>query len=157
MGRDRRAGPDDEGRSTLTLGGVLNFADGLRSSSGSERIFIFTTNHPERLDPALIRPGRMDMHIQLTYCGMDGLRDLCRTYLGVTEHAGLAEVERLLGNGHGKLTPAQAAGVLEAHADDPDAGLQALIERLSLPSKAQSSPAVSSNASPGKEEEEERD
>ncbi|KAK9842389.1 hypothetical protein WJX84_008256 [Apatococcus fuscideae] len=57
MGRDKRGGGDDEGRSTLTLGGVLNFADGLRSSSGSERIFIFTTNHPERLDPALIRPG----------------------------------------------------------------------------------------------------
>ena len=43
-------------------------ADGIRSCCGSERIFVFTSNHPERLDPALIRPGRMDLHIALGYC-----------------------------------------------------------------------------------------
>lgn len=43
-------------------------ADGIRSCCGSERIFVFTSNHPERLDPALIRPGRMDLHIGLGYC-----------------------------------------------------------------------------------------
>ena len=49
-------------------GGVLNFADGLRSACGDQRIFIFTTNFPEVLDPALLRPGRMDLHIKLSYC-----------------------------------------------------------------------------------------
>ena len=43
-------------------------ADGIRSCCGSERIFVFTSNHPEQLDPALIRPGRMDLHIGLGYC-----------------------------------------------------------------------------------------
>ncbi|PWA72727.1 AAA-ATPase [Artemisia annua] len=44
----------------FSLSGLLNFIDGLWSCYGDERIIIFTTNHKERLDPALLRPGRMD-------------------------------------------------------------------------------------------------
>ncbi|KAE8694493.1 P-loop containing nucleoside triphosphate hydrolases superfamily protein isoform 3 [Hibiscus syriacus] len=44
----------------VTLSGLLNFIDGLWSSCGNERIIIFTTNHKDKLDPALLRPGRMD-------------------------------------------------------------------------------------------------
>ncbi|CAA0809717.1 P-loop containing nucleoside triphosphate hydrolases superfamily protein [Striga hermonthica] len=53
---------------TITLSGLLNFTDGLWSCCGSERIFVFTTNHIEKLDPALLRSGRMDMHIHMSYC-----------------------------------------------------------------------------------------
>ncbi|KAM0067747.1 putative AAA+ ATPase domain, ATPase, AAA-type, core [Helianthus debilis subsp. tardiflorus] len=44
----------------VTLSGFLNFIDGLWSSCGDERIIVFTTNRKEKLDPALLRPGRMD-------------------------------------------------------------------------------------------------
>ncbi|CAN6205544.1 unnamed protein product [Urochloa humidicola] len=47
----------------ITLSGLLNFIDGLWSTCGEQRIIVFTTNYKERLDPALLRPGRMDMHI----------------------------------------------------------------------------------------------
>ncbi|KAK6924411.1 hypothetical protein RJ641_010611 [Dillenia turbinata] len=43
----------------FTLSGLPNFIDGLRSSFGDERIIIFTTNHKDRIDPALMRPGGM--------------------------------------------------------------------------------------------------
>lgn len=46
---------------TLTLSGLLNAIDGIGASEG--RITIATTNHVTRLDPALIRPGRMDRQI----------------------------------------------------------------------------------------------
>lgn len=49
----------------LTLGGLLNAIDGIIDSNG--RILVMTTNHIERLDPALIRPGRCDKTIELTY------------------------------------------------------------------------------------------
>ncbi len=43
----------------LTFSGLLNAIDGVASQEG--RIFFMTTNHPEKLDPALTRPGRCDM------------------------------------------------------------------------------------------------
>ncbi|KAL6187595.1 hypothetical protein ACLB2K_038993 [Fragaria x ananassa] len=44
----------------FTLSGLLNFIDGLWSSCGDERIVVFTTNHMEKLDPALLRPDLIE-------------------------------------------------------------------------------------------------
>jgi len=49
----------------LTLSGLLNAIDGIFNNDG--RIMIMTTNHPEVLDNALIRPGRIDRKILLDY------------------------------------------------------------------------------------------
>jgi len=46
----------------LSFSGLLNALDGLGGKDAS--IFVLTTNHIDRLDPALIRPGRVDMHLQ---------------------------------------------------------------------------------------------
>lgn len=46
-------------KSSVTFSGLLNALDGVASSE--ERIIFMTTNHYERLDPALIRPGRVDI------------------------------------------------------------------------------------------------
>jgi len=51
-------------KSTVTLSGLLNAIDGVSSSEG--RILVMTTNKPKDLDQALIRPGRVDMHISFT-------------------------------------------------------------------------------------------
>ena len=53
-------------RSTLSLSAVLNEIDGIKGCH--RKIIIMNTNHPEKLDPALIRPGRMDYHYSLTRC-----------------------------------------------------------------------------------------
>ena len=47
-------------KSSVTFSGLLNALDGVASSE--ERIIFMTTNHYDRLDPALIRPGRVDIH-----------------------------------------------------------------------------------------------
>jgi chaperone BCS1 len=44
----------------VTFSGLLNALDGVASAS-SQRIVFMTTNHIDRLDPALIRPGRVDL------------------------------------------------------------------------------------------------
>lgn len=49
----------------LDLSGLLNVLDGVVDCPN--RILIMTTNHPEKLDPALIRPGRIDKIIYLGY------------------------------------------------------------------------------------------
>lgn len=50
-------------QSSVTFSGLLNALDGV--ASGESRIIFMTTNHVERLDPALIRPGRVDMIAEL--------------------------------------------------------------------------------------------
>jgi hypothetical protein len=48
--------------STITLAEFLEFLDGLVEMPS--RMIIFTTNHPEKLDPALLRPGRVDLIVE---------------------------------------------------------------------------------------------
>lgn len=47
----------------ITLSFLLNLIDGINENTG--RILIITSNHYDSLDPALIRPGRIDMTIGL--------------------------------------------------------------------------------------------
>lgn len=48
----------------ISLSGLLNAIDGVASHEG--RVLLMTTNFPEKLDEALIRPGRIDMKIAFT-------------------------------------------------------------------------------------------
>jgi hypothetical protein len=58
----------------LTLSVILNLMDGVLETPG--RIMIMTTNHPEALDPALIRPGRIDIMLQLGNCKASEVQEI---------------------------------------------------------------------------------
>ncbi|KAH7368208.1 mitochondrial chaperone BCS1 [Plectosphaerella cucumerina] len=59
----RQRDTDGYSGATVTFSGLLNALDGL--AAGEERIAFLTTNHIDRLDPALIRPGRVDMTVRI--------------------------------------------------------------------------------------------
>lgn len=59
----RKAEADGYSGANVTFSGLLNALDGV--ASGEERIIFLTTNYVERLDEALIRPGRVDMTVRL--------------------------------------------------------------------------------------------
>ncbi|KAK7307517.1 hypothetical protein VNO77_40653 [Canavalia gladiata] len=127
---ERRHG--DHGRKQadlqLTLSGLLNFIDGLWSSCGDERIIIFTTNHKERLDPALLRPGRMDMHIHMSYCSYQGFKLLASNYLEISsDHHLFGEIEGLIEDI--QITPAQVAEELMKN-EDAEATLEGFVKLL---------------------------
>ncbi|KAI0640692.1 hypothetical protein C8Q79DRAFT_921176 [Trametes meyenii] len=56
---------EDSDGSTLSLSGLLNSLDGVAAAEG--RLLFATTNHIERLDPALSRPGRMDVWVNFKH------------------------------------------------------------------------------------------
>ncbi|XP_071543491.1 mitochondrial chaperone BCS1 isoform X2 [Panulirus ornatus] len=67
------------GLNRLTFSGLLNCLDGVASAEA--RIVFMTTNYPERLDPALIRPGRVDLKEYIGYCTPHQLETMfCRFY-----------------------------------------------------------------------------
>jgi chaperone BCS1 len=60
-----KSNPAFGGTNTVTFSGLLNTLDGVASTEG--RIIILTTNYVERLDPALSRPGRVDLKLHVDY------------------------------------------------------------------------------------------
>ncbi|KAL9459856.1 hypothetical protein AB3S75_003124 [Citrus x aurantiifolia] len=94
----------------VTLSGLLNFIDGLWSCCGEGRIIVFTTNHKEKLDPALLRPGRMDMHLHMSYCNTSVFKQLAFNYLGISHHHLFEQIEELIKQVN--VTPAEVAGEL---------------------------------------------
>jgi len=71
----------------LTFSGLLNAIDGVASPEA--RLLVMTTNHLERLDPALIRPGRADVKLAFGNATADQARRLFERFF--PEDAALAE------------------------------------------------------------------
>mmetsp|Transcript_17806 Transcript_17806/g.41505 ORF Transcript_17806/g.41505 Transcript_17806/m.41505 type:complete len:731 (+) Transcript_17806:35-2227(+) len=66
-------------RPSFTMAGLLNVLDGVVDSPG--RILVMTTNHPEKLDPALIRPGRINQRLHLTYMMPEQVQQMTEHYM----------------------------------------------------------------------------
>ncbi|XVE82558.1 hypothetical protein DITRI_Ditri16bG0015000 [Diplodiscus trichospermus] len=133
-----------------TLSGLLNFIDGLWSSCGDERIIIFTTNHKEKLDPALLRPGRMDVHVYMGYCTPAAFRKLLTTYLGIKDDKPFGCIDDLIKSV--EVTPAEVAQQLMI-SDEPKTALKGLIEFLNM-KKKQKEEGVDENEEKGIKEKE---
>jgi len=99
----------------LDLAGVLNVLDGVVDTPN--RMVVMTTNHPELLDPALIRPGRVNLKINLDYIELAEALEMIEFYYGgmhkivltAGQKADLEDAWEQLecGDYKWKLTPAQ--------------------------------------------------
>ncbi len=87
--RDRGINKDEEtfsrestslikNKATTGLSNLLNALDGVTNNHG--RILIMTTNHKEVLDPALLRPGRVDVMVNIDYMSLDCLRQMLSNF-----------------------------------------------------------------------------
>jgi chaperone BCS1 len=74
----RSSEKEHEGENRLTMAGLLNALDGVLTPDG--RIIIMTTNHPDKLDPAIIRPGRADVHEAFEYLGASEQKKLAAKF-----------------------------------------------------------------------------
>ncbi|XP_007217212.2 AAA-ATPase ASD, mitochondrial [Prunus persica] len=139
--------------SKVTLSGLLNFIDGIWSACGGERLIVFTTNYVDKLDPALIRRGRMDKHIELSYCCYEAFKVLARNYLDLESHELFETIERLLGETN--MTPADVAENLMPNSvtEEADSCLKNLIEAIETAKEEARKKAEEEEASKKAEEE----
>lgn len=62
----------------MTLADLLEVLDGMTEMPG--RMIIFTTNHPEMLDPALLRSGRIDIKIHMKKLTRDNIQNMYKLW-----------------------------------------------------------------------------
>jgi chaperone BCS1 len=115
----------------LTMSGLLNAIDGIQATDG--RVLFMTTNHPERLDKALMRPGRIDRQVALDVATSE---QLGRMFLWFYRDAKVSP-SLLSGYAAGFVdgairgcSMAQAQQLMLRHRDDPAAFAWAASEHL---------------------------
>merc|ERR1719230_1534975 len=96
-------------RDRLNLSGLLNVLDGVVDTP--ERIVVMTTNHPEILDPALIRPGRIDQKLLLGYMKWNNVVDMINHYFHLKEDGGAGLSEPLVARVRDAILGNDARGV----------------------------------------------
>jgi hypothetical protein len=127
-----------KGGDGVTMDALLNVLDGVLSPHGV--ITIATTNHIEKLDPAVIRPGRVDTVYHVDHLNNEQLERICNKFLG----GGPILFPDITGL---EISPADVIGEIKKHIDDYDVAWNAvntLIEKK-----------ISKKAKKSKKEEEE--
>lgn len=106
-------------KETLDLSFLLNLLDGTLEANG--RILIVTTNFPERIDRALIRPGRIDMIVNFKTCSRSVLQEMVDAFYD--REVPLPEDASL----DGKWTPAEVNQILFRNFEDPETAVSELV------------------------------
>lgn len=107
----------------ITLSGLLNCLDGNQTPYGT--CIIMTTNDPETLDPALVRPGRADLIEILGYLDQEQLERLCRYYLGdIPVDLPIISVED-------EITSGEVVSIVRKHINNMELASRKVVEMLS--------------------------
>ncbi|KAI9783524.1 MAG: hypothetical protein M1839_003694 [Geoglossum umbratile] len=132
---NRRTQTDSDGYrgANVTFSGLLNALDGV--ASAEERLVFLTTNHISRLDPALIRPGRVDMSVHLGYASRHQVERLWNRFYEDHEGRGKRRFLARLGElglvpeeareGEGKISTAALQGLFLHHKGDVEGVVEA--------------------------------
>lgn len=106
-----------EGLSRITFSGLLNCVDGVASTEA--RILFMTTNYIERLDPALIRPGRVDLKEYIGYCSKQQIEEMFYKFYKSTDKESAERLSQAV-LGFGKdVSPAHLQGYFMMHKLSP--------------------------------------
>ncbi|KAF8780246.1 hypothetical protein HU200_001916 [Digitaria exilis] len=119
-------GAGDEARAAR----VLSFMDGVASCCGEERVMVFTMRGgKDAVDAAVLRPGRLDVHIHFTLCDFEAFKALASNYLGLKDHKLYPQVEEGF-HGGARLSPAELGEIMLANRGSPSRALRNVITKL---------------------------
>ncbi|XP_073287068.1 AAA-ATPase At2g46620-like [Primulina huaijiensis] len=112
----------------ISATGLLSFMDGI-SNFQDEKIMFFTMNSKEGIDSALLRPGRIDVHIHFPNCDFNSFKNLACNYLGVKEHKLFPQVEEIFQSG-ATMSPAEIGELMLVNRSSPSRALKSVITAL---------------------------
>eukprot|EP00164_Ancoracysta_twista_P009335 GFYU01013791.1.p1 GENE.GFYU01013791.1~~GFYU01013791.1.p1 ORF type:complete len:941 (+),score=303.86 GFYU01013791.1:279-3101(+) len=125
----------------VSFSGLLNALDGVSSQEG--RIVFMTTNHIERLDAALLRPGRCDVKKEFTLATRNQISAMyTRFFPEETRPSSLHELARQPSQAFvtdlpdRQLSMAEVQSFFMRHKDDPSQALKSAHELLQKQTKA---------------------
>ncbi len=104
----------------LSFAGLLNALDGVAAGEG--RLTFLTTNHPQHLDPALIRPGRADLHLHLDNASREQVAGMLERFFPESTFPQMHEAQRQRLSGQvpaGVVSMARLQEYLLARRGDP--------------------------------------
>ena len=108
-----------EEKDTFDLSFLLNLLDGTLEANG--RIIAFSSNYPERIDKALIRPGRVDMIVHFKNCSRSVLKEMIDAFY--EQDVALPDDPSL----NDKWSPAEAVRILFQNFGNPEAAVAELV------------------------------
>ncbi|XP_071710466.1 AAA-ATPase At2g46620-like [Rutidosis leptorrhynchoides] len=120
-----------EKSTAVNLSGILNFMDGIISSCGEERVLVFTVSNKDQVDPTVMRPGRIDVHVQFKLCDFTGFKTLANSHLGLKEHKLFPQVEEIFQSG-ASLSPAEIGEIMVSNRGSPTRALKNVINSLKV-------------------------
>lgn len=109
----KQMGAAYEGLSRITFSGLLNCVDGVASTEA--RILFMTTNYIERLDPALIRPGRVDLKEYIGYCSKQQIEEMFYKFYKSTDKESAEKLSQAIMSFGKDVSPAHVQGYFMMH------------------------------------------
>jgi hypothetical protein len=120
-----------ENKEELTLAFILNLLDGILETPG--RIIILTTNHPDKLDSALVRPGRIDINVCFGFCSNETIIELVKNFYESIDYQSnewinftkeLEEYQEYL------ITPAEVNRIIFNYYTEPSIAYSTILDEL---------------------------
>jgi len=107
----------------INLSNLLEVLDGILEMYG--RILIITTNYPEKLDKALVRPGRIDLKIEFNKCDTKNIKDIFSNFYSIES---LEEYSKLNSIPNNVYTPAEIIKEMIESPFDPHMAVENLLK-----------------------------
>lgn len=102
---------------------MLNLLDGIYAAPA--RIVMMTTNHIEKLDPALIRAGRIDVHLYMGHCDLSQIKAIYQAFFPDQDMTAIDNIDL---QSNDRISPAMVSAICTKYHDDPLIALKYLIE-----------------------------
>ena len=122
--------PIEEDKSEqVTLSFILNLLDGILETPG--RILIMTSNYPDKLDKALIRPGRIDINLKVGYCNIIMISEMF-TFFYKNENISSDKYNFIGIDIKNDITPAQLNQILLNNFNNPEIAYEEIVTFINL-------------------------